>query len=581
MPPEIQAGAANVLQLLRGEREFVSPLFQRRYVWTESQLRTLWEDIDGVIEGEAGTRFLGALVLEVKAAGLAFQPDSFWIVDGQQRLTSLYLILLTIAMEAERAGIEDLSTTLYKQYLFNQDGDYRDRPKLRPTLPDYKQFGDAFQGVKTFTPKLEVQYGDPRGQLQKSAVAIKRSVLERCQNDEGRFSEDKARELVIVILEQLKFVQIVLGETQDAHQVFDRLNTGGIRLENKDLIRNIVFEKVASDPSQAEAIYRTKWIPFEEELGPKLDDYFFPFALIHRPTATKATVLATLRARWNDQVQKDGSESHGKSPSEILADLQTYVDVFKAIAGRSDEMAQKITESPELLDAICRMQRMRVPSSTYPFLMRVLQGYRDESISLEWAVSNLLLVESFLVRRSVAGFEPTGLHAVFKGLFAETEGDPEKFIGVIEKSATVQFPSDSQFAQDVQAKPLYGRKLAPYILYEYERALDGGDPVPEVEITIDHIMPQKLSEVWKQVITPETHARLKDTWANLTPLSIAANAEKGQNPWPYIRNYFQTETVFKTTKRLAANYNEWDEKTITERGKQLALWAVDHWAKKA
>jgi hypothetical protein len=271
--------------------------------------------------------------------------------------------------------------------------------------------------------------------------------------------------------------------------------------------------------------------------------------------------------RWKD-----------KQPHEIVADLNSYVDVFDALTVSAQEVL-KITESQEVIEMMARLQKMRVPSSAYPFLMRLLQTYVRQEISEAWTIRNIQLVEAFLVRRSIAGYEPTGLHAVFKGLFAETNGDPAKFVANIDATPTVQFPDDKQFERDIAEKPLYSRKLAPYILYEYERGLQGGDSVPEVDITIDHVMPQTLTSAWEGVVDKDTHAQLKDTWANLVPLSMAANSEKGQKPWTDVRAYFQTETVFKTTKRLAHTTEVWDKAAINKRAEQLALWAVAHWSK--
>jgi hypothetical protein len=145
----------------------------------------------------------------------------------------------------------------------------------------------------------------------------------------------------------------------------------------------------------------------------------------------------------------------------------------------------------------------------------------------------------------------------------------------------VQFPSDDQFRGDIKAKPLYGRRLAGYILGEYERGLIGGDPVPDVEPTIDHVMPQELTPAWEGVVSAEDHQALKDVWGNLVPLSMPANSEKGRKPWTEVKEYFQTETVFKTTKRLAQQYAVWNAERIRERGEQLALWAVNRWPKRA
>lgn len=293
----IQAGPVTLLQLFKGEREYVSPLFQRQYVWGNKEIDALWEGIDAILDTSEAERFLGALVLEVRAAGLAFQPDASWIVDGQQRLTTLYMTLLSIAKLCASSGAHDLAESIFKQYIFNQDGAYKNKPKLQPTLVDFSQFNSTFSDITNPQPKLPPDFGDSAGDLTKAFKRIERAVKDRCFVD-NKFSEEKIKTLVAALLEKLAFVQIVLSEEHDAHQVFDSLNSQGIRLENKDLIRNIVFQKLSDNPQQAQTLYQQKWIPLEQSLGDRFDGYFFPFALIHKPQATKSALLATLKDKW-------------------------------------------------------------------------------------------------------------------------------------------------------------------------------------------------------------------------------------------------------------------------------------------
>jgi len=569
MSQDLQAGPVTLLQLFKGEREYRSPLFQRRYVWGGTEIEKLYNDVDEILEVEGSTRFLGALVLEVAAAGMAFQPDSSWIVDGQQRLTTLYMALLHIAQYAESAGEKDLANSLFTQYLFNQDGEYRNKPKVTPTFLDNQQFNDLFSNFRSVAANLPKPFGEKRGQLQKASGLIQRRIRERCFNGRN-FNAEKATTLIKALLEKLKFVQIVLGDNQDPHQVFDSLNALGVRLENKDLIRNIVFQRLSESPTDAESLYNRRWIPFEQELGDDLESYFFPFTLIHRPTVTKSSLLTNLRDRWRDW-----------NPDQIVDDLRVYVPAFNALSKDDRNARDSLSESQVVNDLMWRFHRMKAPTTLYPYILKLVTEFRSGAIAEDWAVRNLKQIESFVVRRSLAGFEPSGLHAIFKDLWHKTKGDPMIMVKEIDASPTIRFPEDDEFSHDIKERPLYGRRMAGYILAEYERGLIGGDPMPEVDITIDHVMPRELTEVWKEVISEDDHKALKDTWANLVPLSGPANAEKGRKPWSEIRPFFMTETIFKTTKRLAQTNEDWNAPKIRTRGEQLAIWAVSRWPKRA
>jgi hypothetical protein len=567
----LDAGAVTLLQLFKGEREYVSPLFQRQYVWTTKEIEALWDGVDHILEGTDSERFLGALVLEVKSAGMAFRPDSSWIVDGQQRLTTLYITLLLIAKVALQNGAKEFATEILNQYVFNQGAHYKNAPKLQPTLVDFTQFNHLFDGIDEPKAKLPPDFGAPTGALSQAATVIDKAIRKRCFDDKKAFKLEAAINIVSTLLEKLAFVQIVLGAEHDAHQVFDSLNSQGIRLENKDLIRNLVFQKLSDSPEIAQGLYQSQWVPLEESLGDRFDGYFFPFALVHRPNTTKSNLLAVLKEKWKTL-----------QAFEIIQDLRTHVTTYNAVTSDDLSIAKGLTAHPEVNEFVERLNRMNAPSSVFPFLFRVISALHSGALPLEWAVRNLQLIESFLVRRAFAGFEPTGLHAVFKGLWDETQGDPSKFVKTIDDNATVQFPSDEEFRLHVETKPLYGRKLAPYIVLEYERGLLGGDPVPaSAWPSLDHVLPQESTAYWRGIFSEEEHRDLVHTWANLLPMSAKANSEKGRKDWDTVKKYFATETVYKTTKRFSENQAVWNAETLRQRGTDLSVWAAARWPKEA
>ena len=567
MAQELAAGPVTLLQLLQSEREYHSPLFQRQYVWSDSQIAALWKDIDEILDESESSKFLGAIVLETRRAGLAFEPTSYWIIDGQQRLTTLYLILLCVAQLAERHDSHELFEGTTRQYLFNQGGRFKNTPKLLPTLRDYRQFTDVLKAFVSFEPKLPTQFGEESGRLQKATRLLMTKVTERCRPD-GKFELEKAKRLLSVVLENLKFVQILLGESQDPHQVFHSLNTGGVPLQNKDLIRNEVFHRLADEPEEADRIHANKWAPFEVELGERLDSYFFPFTLIHKPNTTKSKVFSILRERWKS-----------KNPGEIIDDLRVFVPAYNAFSDSNPDSRNGLGLGEAAASQISCLYRMRIPTSMYPYMMRLVQECRSNNVDEKTCSDCMLICESFLVRRALNGVEPTGLHAVFKDMWSHAGADPALIIKTIDETATVAFPDDDEFRESIKNKPLYQRKLAQYVIIEFERSLIGGDPVPDIIPTLDHIMPQNLDKAWKDVVDDKDHKRLKDTWANLVPLSTQANSEKARNSWPQVKEFFRTETVFKTTKRLAEEHDSWDAQAIVKRSEQLAKWALLRWPK--
>ncbi|MEZ5337948.1 MAG: DUF262 domain-containing HNH endonuclease family protein [bacterium] len=567
MQIELDAGPVNLSKLFGKPSEFISPLFQRRYVWASKEIRALWDDIEKIRDTEESSTFLGALVFEIKSSGKAFKPDEIWIIDGQQRLTTLYCFLLRFAIELDVNSQSIYAKNMYQKYLFNdvEDGVYA--PRLHPTILDNHTFNTLFQDCKTIKPKLKHSFGDSNNRLAAAYKEISKIVKSACSPD-GDFNFEAAEQYVEIILNQLKFIQISLGDKEQAHQVFDSLNSKGTKLENGDLIRNIVFAKVYNNPEEANNIYNWKWLPLEKKLGQHFEDYFFPFTLIHKPTITKTQMLSELRKKWKEM-----------TPEEIVDDLEEYLDVFMMIVQPTKNLADELSFSSKVLKSIYTLHRMKILSSVYPYLMRVLNQYKVGNLSESTVVQMNLLLESFMVRRSFAGFEPTGLHALFKNLWEYTKGDPRKFIEIVEQNKTVQFPSDLEFVNDIKYNSLYGRKLASFIILEYERSIIQGDIVEVDKPSIDHVVPKVLDEQWAKVFPSEEHKEIKDTWANLVPLSSKANSEKSRKSWKDIQELYRTETIYKTTKKLAEDYTDWNLEALNTRAEVLSSWAVARWPK--
>lgn len=560
---QLEAEAATLDELFAGEKELHAPIFQRLYVWGASEAEKLWDDIDQVLDGQDAARFLGAVVLQDRTSKVAFAPRAYWIIDGQQRLTTLYLLLLAIADASRRAGDHDFATLLVDSYLLNQHGSANGQTKVRPTNRDLAQFSKLVDKIGWANPLAPLGFGEESGAMTRMFAILSKELADRVKLNGPGYRTDVAKAL----LENLKFVRIILSPDDDPHQVFDSLNNRGQRLETIDLVRNEVFQRFGTDYDGAENLYNSRWRSFEDSLQGRLGDYFFPYTLIKKSTTTKSKLFTVLKSEWES-----------KSPQEVLDDLVEYVPAYKAIA-----MSEPLEVSSELSLAIERLRRMPAPAVVYPFTIRVIHAALKGNLPQDVAAANLRLVESFLVRRALAGYEPTGLHAVFKGLWNTTGGEPQRLIDVIDHNPTIEFPSDDRFVQDIATRQLDSRKLCKYVLWEYERGLLDGDPVPlGSDLIIDHVAPKTPTPEWLEAFGPrEIYNSLVHTWANLTPLSNPLNAQKQRVNWTATQALFRTETAFKTTKRLADRWVVWDAASVAQRSNELAAWAVERWPKLA
>ncbi|WP_401730607.1 DUF262 domain-containing protein [Stenotrophomonas muris] len=572
---QLAADPVTLLQLFSADNVLRCPLFQRPYVWKNENINKLWTDIDSVLDGECDVRFLGALVFDNESASTSSSPGSYWVIDGQQRLTTLYLSLCALALVAREAGDDDASDSLTEEYLLSRKSTSRMRPKLSPTLRDTRQFNQIVLGALAGKAKISQsrEAGESSGAMSDAYELIKRQVRNRCLSADGKVGSGEVNRLREVLLEKLEFVEIRLGQRHDANEVFDRLNKEGARLGIVDLVRNEVLKRLRDDPQSAEEIYHSTWKPFEDgfESLDSMEGYFFPHALSRDSSITKSRTFNSLADRW--------LAAHGvsASPEEqvkaIMADVMEHVGVYRHL---KDGVALPGAEG-SYKEAMEALSRMRPPSVVFPYFFSLHLAVIAKEVPLENATRIVAMIESFLFRRAMFGLEPTGLHAVFKVLWNNAGADPGQVRASLE-TKTIKFPTDAEFEEAVRTAPMYSRKVRNYGMLELERRYTRGDLLSTFPpMTADHILPQSAKESWRDHFTQAEMDRWKDTWANLVPLSGKANAEKGTRSWTETQKMLRLETIFSTTKHVLDKYDVWNASSLQQRSNELVDWALKRW----
>jgi len=557
-------------ELFEASARYKAPVFQRPYVWGRKELEGLGDDID-TVDPEIG-QFLGAIVLkDLGRPSGPSSPTEYLIIDGQQRLTTIYLVLLAIAEVAAGHDQKEIAQFIYQNYLAEvKSPQFRGWPKLVPTLQDRHSFWDI---LLNSAPEADWEFtADPeekrprearkiRGQWKRILSYVNNAVLDK----EGILVKGAFDALLLAIQEQLKFIVIVLEENDDANAIFSRLNAEGIPLELADLIRNEVFSKFgASEGRKADRFYTKAWQPFEKSFSEGTLSAFFPIYayIVFKGKVTKAAAFGELQKRWNSF-----------SPHEILSDLQKYAPYYRSLS-QSGSLAQLSDDLGGQLDRLSRMPRSRV---TWPFIIEVTRAAAENRMKEKDAVRSLRIVESFLVRRALIGREPTGLHAVFKSLWDRTKGGPKDVLSKI-VTRTIQTPDDSDLREVLGNARSDTRVILKFVLEELERAYvkaNKYDPPPEIAGTIEHIMPQHLTVEWQRTVSPKDHEELVGLLGNLAPLSESQNKGLRDQPWEEKRKRFKGSN-FKITQALAKE-PVWDAQKIRTRTQEMVDWIVSEW----
>jgi hypothetical protein len=570
---------ANFYDLISGDNVLEIPLFQRPYMWKESHYKALLQDISDIDEETNAAVFLGVIVTFGRPSGPG-RPPVWMIVDGQQRVTTLYMCVMAAVELAARVGELDWASDILGRYLLVRPmSGLSVNTKLVPSFNDREQFASLWKRIieiKNFSnhqivasnpPKPPVPSGQVEGAMTAQYKRI-RADLSKLMRDHGLIALDKRVE---VLANRLSVVSISLVDPTVAPKIFERLNYGAEPVTVADLVRNEVFARSGDDPQTALHLFSSRWEPFVGRFADKntdLDRFLFPYGLMYNPNVKKGDLFAGLRKQWE---QLD--------PKQIIDDLEQYQPAYLALTSGADYQPGH----PNLKLRVDRIYRSGRPSSIYPFLLKVLRSFEVGRLSEGNACAILDAVESFLFRRAVAGIEPTGLHAVFKSLWPDLAGDikdgnldqivtPKRTREIISSKPTISWPKNEEFRAAIETGDLYRRKIANYALREYELSHKGESPSDGHQI--EHIAPQTATTNWKNAI-PDDYEKLVHTWGNLLPLTPTMNPSAGQSEFA-VKKKAYADSIFASAREVA-RAKVWDAKAIRARSKAISDWALKRW----
>lgn len=571
---------ASFYDLVAGDNVLEIPLFQRPYMWRESHYKALLGDIQLVDEDATGAAFLGVIVSFARGAGPG-RPPTWMVVDGQQRVSTLYLIVMAAVEVAAAAGDLDWAADMMGRYLLVRPmSGLAVNTKLVPSFSDRAQFNGIWSRimvVKNFSnhqivasnpPKPPAPSGSAEGNMKSQYLRIRTDLARLLKS--GNLAALERR--VEIVATRLSVVSISLRDPAVAPKIFERLNYGAEPITVADLVRNEVFARSGDDPTSAHHLFSTRWEPFVSRFKDKnsdLDRFLFPYGLISNPNTKKADLFIALRKVWDQYA----------GPAPIIDDLEQYQDAYLALADGAPYEAVSSTAVRVHVDRIFRAGR---PSSIYPFVLQLLRNFETGKVSEGTVCSDLDAIELFLFRRAVAGIEPTGLHAVFKGLWQELTSNPdepldsalsvERLQDAVRSKATVAWPSDDEFRSAIVFGELYRRKIVGYAIREREVSLRGESPSDGHQV--EHIAPQTPTQEWEAAI-PENYAKVLHTWGNLLPLTPTMNPAMGQAAFD-IKKKAYADLIFASAREVAKS-SHWDANAIRSRSEEIAKWAIERW----
>ena len=523
---------------------FRIPVYQRNYDWSESNCNRLLDDIYGIMQS-GDKHFLGTIVfMAAKSGGFALQE--YIIIDGQQRLTTLMLILKALSVVAESVG-DDCYHEIEEQYLHNKYCDEEFKVKLKPIKSDNNQF----------TLLLE----DKVDEMDEDTHIYHNFMLSK-----ERFERWAERGInpsqVLDALTKLEIVEIVLTKGEDDPQViFESINSTGLELSNADLIRNYLL----MNADDQEKLYENYWLYIEKTLRNKMDysnlDAFFMQYIVY-----KTSKPVNSRQLYNSFVKlfKDS----GYSQESILKELRYYAEIFGAFVYGSAKYSERINRL---------LYRLRVLNQTtcYPFLLHVFDDYHQGVIDEETVEKILQFILAYLLRRMVCGVPSNTLRGLFTYLYNrifKVASNKQKYYETLNKflftvSSKDVIPSAGEFERALQKANIYGNNaLCRFLLLDIENG-DGKEILQAENLTIEHIMPQTLSADWSH-IRPEDHEEYLHTLGNLSVTGY--NSELSNKSFAEKQDIIRENSKAVILNSDVLDKESWNIATIQARAKRLA-----------
>lgn len=551
----MKATSANLLSVIKGPRQFVIPIYQRTYSWQLSQCNQLFSDIMRISkEDHVHGHFLGSVVYFQESIHTVSDVPQLLVIDGQQRLTTVSLLILALAnfIKENDVEIDTNATKLLNYYLLNAEEEKELRYKLLLTRRDKETFINLIKGI---------DLGSNPSQR----------ILENYEFFKSKIHAQNVNDVYNGVL-RLFIVDVALEKDKDNPQlIFESMNSTGLDLSQADLIRNYVLMGQKID-LQTE-LYEKYWFPMEQTYGndyaSKFDWFIRDYLSVKMGAIPK---IGKVYEEFKNYVQ--GSKSPD-SITEIVADIAKYSKFYVNMVLRKE--ADK-----DLNRLFANISKLKVDVS-YPFILAVYADYDNGIISKEEFAEILKLVENYVFRRSICGIPTNSMNKTFAQLYKSIKA--ENYVESLQAAFQLmdgykRFPADAEFEKEFVNKDLYNFRSRNYLLNNLEN-FNRKEMANTDEYTIEHILPQNenLSESWKQMLGEnwkDIQANYLHTIGNLTLTGY--NSELSDRPFV---NKKTMEGGFNDSPLRLNSFMKtvevWNEGNINKRAKELAQKAKHIW----
>ncbi len=494
----MKGSEAKLVSYMQGsDKRFVIPIYQRNYDWKLDNCKQLFDDLVKIIQRDRKSHFFGSIV-SVHSDG---EYNEFLVIDGQQRLTTISLLMLAM-YNLMRTGIikpaqDNLADKIYKTYLIDEWQKDETRIKLKPVKNDSRAFGMLFKDTSDYIleSNLTINYNYFYTRIQKEEITI---------------------DQLYTALTRLEIINITLNQDDNPQLIFESLNSTGLALSEGDKIRNFILMGLPT--KEQNEFYEKYWNRIEICTGYDVSSFIRDYLSVKQQTIPS---ISKVYITFKSYVEEENIETEN-----LLKDMLAY-------AKRYEILLKGKTSDKALNACIYRLNRLET-TIIRPYFLEVLRLLEEGNLPIDQAREIFLYTENYLFRRNICDLPTNALNKIFLMLHREivrydgaTTDYLEKFkYALLSKKERGRFPRDDEFTEALSARQIYQMNSKNKI-YIFERIENFGTiedkdiyrHYDEGTYSIEHIMPQHLTPAWIEKLGSgyeEIHSQWLHRLANLT-----------------------------------------------------------------
>ena len=559
------------------DNAYVIPAYQRDYSWETEQWQQLWNDLVGYKENDSEEHFLGPLIITPSEDG----TDTFEVIDGQQRLTTLQIIIAIIrdcwiemGDGSTQQGIANVpNKQLTSELIYNLTPSVRynfiPNKHLKRIFLDFIQTPHKEKGRKYFDNKealLNYQYNDKASEVVRAYKFFQPKILS--------LGETELRKFESYLLHKVRLLVVKAGGSSNAFLLFETLNYRGLELTQTDLVKSYLFSKIITDDEGDH--YVNEWDQVVDNIGSKSPDLFLRhYLLLYSKKVLKRDIYKEIKDRYKTREQAI------QFVNELLkfSNLYSYLVRENEFQGTNKAILNGLFDDLALLNV----------DTQNIYLMAILNKYysEPEKMDIDKIENAARLSETLSFRWTTCGRNAQDLETIYQNAAAMImdEETPEDNFEEAQVHILNSLPTDLEFQTALQNAIIKSNRRAQYILRKIDEWQNGDGSyvlMDPTKLHLEHIAPQRPSGKydWKLAMKGDANYReIIYKIGNLTLLPQRINKEASNLPFEKkISIYQKGKGKLPTLTKELLDFKTWNQQMVLNRSKDISLIATEVWS---